>query len=103
MTGSLPRLVGMVHLLPLPGSPGFSGSTKRVIETAAEDAKVLADAGFPALMVENFGDAPFFAEDVPPETIAAMALAVSRVAESGASVGVVMRAACSGLSWPGVG
>ena len=88
MIGPLPRLVGMVHLLPLPGSPGFGGSAQAVIDTAAEDARVLADAGFPSLMVENFGDAPFFAGPVPPETIAAMALAVSHVAETGVTTGV---------------
>jgi uncharacterized protein len=88
VTGPLPRLVGMVHLLPLPGSPGFGGSTDEVLETAAEDARVLTDAGFPALMVENFGDAPFFAESVPAETTAAMAIAVSAVAETGATIGV---------------
>jgi membrane complex biogenesis BtpA family protein len=78
----------MVHLLPLPGSPGFSGSIDEVLETAVEDARVLTDAGFPALMVENFGDAPFFSESVPAETIAAMAIAVSGIAETGATIGV---------------
>jgi uncharacterized protein len=84
----LPRLVGMVHLLPLPGSPRFGGSIAEVLTTAAEDAGVLADAGFPSLMVENFGDVPFFAENVPPETVAAMTLAVDRVADFGVPVGV---------------
>jgi membrane complex biogenesis BtpA family protein len=84
----LPRLVGMVHLLPLPGSPQFGGSIDEVLSTAAEDARVLVDAGFPALMVENFGDVPFFAEHVPPETVAAMTLAVDRVARLGVPVGV---------------
>jgi uncharacterized protein len=84
----LPRLVGMVHLLPLPGSPRFGGSIAEVLTTAAEDAGVLVDAGFPALMVENFGDVPFFAENVPPETVAAMALAIDRVSEFGVPVGV---------------
>jgi uncharacterized protein len=88
VTGPLPRLVGMVHLLPLPGSPGFGGSVEAVLETAAEDARVLADAGFPSLMVENFGDTPFYAETVPPETTAAMALAVARVTETGVPIGV---------------
>ena len=88
MTGPLPRLVGMVHLLPLPGSPGFGGSIDEVVETAVEDARVLTDAGFPALIVENFSDAPFFAESVPAETTAAMAVAVSAVAETDATIGV---------------
>lgn len=88
MTPSLPRLVGMVHLLPLPGSPRFGGSIEEVVETAARDATLLTDAGFPALMVENFGDAPFYAESVPPETIAALTVGVSVVADIGVPVGV---------------
>lgn len=78
----------MVHLLPLPGSPGFGGSIDEVIETAAGDAHLLVDAGFPAVIVENFGDAPFYADNVPPETIASMALAVDAVKEAGVPVGV---------------
>lgn len=88
MTAPLPRLVGMVHLRPLPGSPRFGGSMGEVIETAVDDARVLLSAGFPALIVENFGDAPFFADDVPPETIAAMTRAVEAVGATGAPVGV---------------
>jgi membrane complex biogenesis BtpA family protein len=41
-------------------------------QRAAEDARVLAAAGYDAVVVENFGDAPFFAGRVPPVTIAAM-------------------------------
>lgn len=50
-----------------------------VLDVARADAAVLADSGFPALMVENFGDVPFFADSVPPETAAAMALATSAI------------------------
>lgn len=52
-----------------------------VLDVARADAAVLADAGFPALMMENFGDVPFFADSVPPETTAAMALAASAIAK----------------------
>ena len=44
-----------------------------------EDARALADGGCDALVVENFGDVPFFASEVPPETVAAMALAIEAV------------------------
>jgi len=85
----IPRLVGMVHLLPLPGSPGYGGSMQDIIETAIADGADLADAGFPALMVENFGDTPFFADSVPPETIAGITMAVDAVLKaSRLSVGV---------------
>ncbi len=85
----IPRLVGMVHLLPLPGAPRRTGTMSEVVETAIADATILVEAGFPALLVENFGDAPFHAGRVPPETVAAIAVATKAVVEStGAVVGV---------------
>ncbi|MGH8948965.1 MAG: BtpA/SgcQ family protein [Acidimicrobiia bacterium] len=75
----IPRLVGMVHLLPLPGSPGFKGSIDEVLEAAVADAETLAGAGFPALLIENFGDVPFHADRSDPETVAAMTLAARLV------------------------
>jgi len=76
----LPRLVGMVHLLPLPGSPGFGGDFEAVLGRAVTDATTLAAAGFGGIMIENFGDAPFFADRVPPVTVAAMTRAAVAVA-----------------------
>lgn len=75
----LPRLVGMIHLRALPGSPGFDGDLDSVIAAARADASTLAEAGFDGLMVENFGDAPFFADDVPKATIAAMTTTVNAI------------------------
>lgn len=89
MSSAIPHLVGMVHLLPLPGSPRYAGSMSGVLDTARADASALADAGFPALMVENFGDVPFFADPVHPETTAAMAVATSAIInETSLPVGV---------------
>lgn len=76
---SLPRLIGMVHLGPLPGSPGFTGDLDDVIAAAVADAEVLAEAGFDGVMVENFGDAPFFADDAPKVTIASITSAVNAI------------------------
>jgi len=78
--GDLPRLIGMVHLLPLPGSPDFSGNFDAVLAQAVGDAVTLAEAGFGGIMIENFGDAPFFADQVPPVTVAAMTRAAVAVA-----------------------
>jgi hypothetical protein len=72
----------MVHLGPLPGSPRFDGKLDPIVAAALLDGRRLADAGFDALLVENFGDAPFFAEDVPKATVAAMTRIVTAVAES---------------------
>ena len=78
----------MVHLLALPGSPSFGGSIDEVITTAVTDAEMLIEAGFPALMVENFADVPFYADQVPAETVAALAVAVHEVTGTGVPVGV---------------
>jgi len=72
---------GVVHLAALPGAPRFAGSFEAVLERAVSDARALVDGGVDALLVENFGDAPFFAGSVPPETVAAMARALGAVGE----------------------
>lgn len=80
MAKKLPRLIGMVHLLPLVGAPR-AVPMKDVIARALADARILRDAGFDAVMIENFGDAPFFPGRVPAETVAAMTAAIARVSD----------------------
>jgi membrane complex biogenesis BtpA family protein len=67
-------LLGVVHLRPLPGSPGYEDppGMESVIEAARDDARRLLEAGFDGYVIENFGDLPFFADKVPPITTAAM-------------------------------
>jgi membrane complex biogenesis BtpA family protein len=74
-----PLFIGVVHLLPTPGSPRSDGALGRVISRATEDARALAENGCDAILVENFGDAPYFPGTVPPETVAAIALCTSAV------------------------
>lgn len=79
----------MVHLDALPGSPAFKGEFDLVLERARIDAGVLAEAGFDAILVENFGDSPYFSDDVPPSTVAAMSRCVAEAsAACGLPVGV---------------
>lgn len=80
-SGTADRLtiIGMVHLLPLPGSPGWGGSMDAVIERACRDATTLGEGGVDGLIVENYGDKPFFADAVPAETVASMTAAASEV------------------------
>jgi membrane complex biogenesis BtpA family protein len=83
--------IGVIHLGPLPGSPGYHGGLEAVVERAAEEALALEEAGFHGLVVENYGDIPFLPDVVGPETVASMALAVRAVREaSGLPVGVNM-------------
>ncbi len=74
-------LIGMVHLGPLPGS-ARSVPFAETIDQAISDAIALGEAGFDAIMIENFGDAPFFADDVPKITIAAMTRVASAVGQA---------------------
>ncbi len=63
----------MVHLQPLPGAPHRHPNRLEDILLAAEqDARTLQDAGFQGILMENYGDAPFYASKVPVETVTAM-------------------------------
>ena len=65
------RVIGVVHLGPLPRSPGY-GDIEAVVERAVADARAYAAGGAHAFIVENYGDAPFFPGRLPPETVAAI-------------------------------
>ncbi|HZU95548.1 MAG TPA: BtpA/SgcQ family protein [Planctomycetota bacterium] len=75
-------LVGCVHLLPLPGSAGFTGDLDSVVQRATEEARLLEKAGFNALIVENTHDAPYLLGQVDPETTAALAVCARAVRET---------------------
>ena len=53
------RLVGVLHLPPLPGAINYTGQSVRdIARIAAEDARVLAVAGFTDVMVQDASDNP---------------------------------------------
>jgi hypothetical protein len=72
-------LIGMVHLLPLPGSPRWGGSMAEVISRALDDARALEAGGLDALLVENHGDAPFTPGRVEAATVAAMTAVIAEI------------------------
>jgi membrane complex biogenesis BtpA family protein len=73
-------LIGMVHLSPLPGSArSAGGDMEPILHQAIADARALAAGGASALMIENFFDAPFAKDHVPPHTVAALTRAVLAV------------------------
>ena len=95
------KIVGMVHLGALPGSPRDAGDFPQVLERAVADAKSLAEGGADAVMIENFFDAPFHKSSVPPVTVAAMTRAVLVVREAvrvPVGVNVLRNDACAALS-----
>lgn len=72
-------LIGVIHLLPLPGAPGYDGKLTRMIDSALTDADAYLAGGLDGLIVENFGDVPFLRGAVPPATVAAMTAVAARV------------------------
>ena len=79
-------VIGMIHLPALPGSPGAPGDGEvamdAAVERAVDDARKLEAGGVDGLMIENFGDAPFYPDDVPKHTVAATTRAATAVASA---------------------
>jgi membrane complex biogenesis BtpA family protein len=67
-------LVGVIHLPALPGSPKAELTLAAIVKRVEEEARLLEAHGFEACIVENFGDAPFFKDRVPPSTVAQMTI-----------------------------
>lgn len=68
-------LIGMVHVAALPGSPRASLGVSEIARQAVAEARVLADAGFDAVMIENMHDRPYIDRHGPH-----VAAAMTRVA-----------------------
>lgn len=85
------RLVGVLHLPPLPGAVNYAGvPVSAIAERAAEDAAALVAAGFTHVMVQDASDMPQ-AVRVDAPTVAALAVvgaAVTRAVD--VPVGVVV-------------
>jgi membrane complex biogenesis BtpA family protein len=66
-------IIGVVHLLPLPGSPKYADDIDAIIERAEREANILCNAGVDGLIVENYNDEPFSLAEPTSEQIALMA------------------------------
>ena len=71
--GERKPVIGVLHLLGLPGSPRYPGSMAPVYDQAMRELAVFMQFGIDAVIVENFHDVPFFPGRVPAETVAALA------------------------------
>lgn len=72
------RLIGVVHLAGLPGSP-LAVPLSECIGQAVADARTLEQGGVDAIIVENFHDAPFRPGSVDAHMVAAMTAATLAV------------------------
>lgn len=70
----LMRTIGLVQPAPLPGSYRHTGAPfKKILERALDEAKLLSDCGFDAIILQNMGDMPV-KQLSRPEAIAFMSL-----------------------------
>ena len=71
-------VIGMIHLPALPGSPGcqvqqgFGRVWAKLEATVMADAHALAEGGVDGIMIENFGDVPFFPGPNPAHVLTLM-------------------------------
>jgi uncharacterized protein len=70
-------LIACIHLLPLPGSPRYTGQLRQVYDTALAEVAIFQRYPIAGLIVENYRDMPFYPHQLPAETVAALA-AVTR-------------------------
>jgi membrane complex biogenesis BtpA family protein len=89
--GRRKAVIGVIHSLPLPGSPGYEGQPmSEIVDFAVAEAGRYRDGGVDGLIVENHGDIPFSKpEHLGPETAAGMAVMTDAVRRAcGLTVGV---------------
>ena len=72
-------LIGMVHVHALPGTPGSNAEPDVIVSQAVEEARILAEAGFDAVMIENMHDTPYMLRNVGPEIVACMTAVTTAV------------------------
>lgn len=74
LAGILPQrsLLGVVHLPALPGAPRYGGNLEAVRQSMRRDLLALKKGGAHAVIMENFGDAPFAAASAGPAAVACL-------------------------------
>ena len=79
--GRSKAIIGVVHLLPLPGSPRFDGeAVEAIYARGLDDARAYLANGCDGVIVENHGDVPFAKpDDIGPETAAHMSVVADRI------------------------
>lgn len=66
------KIVGMVHVRALPGTPRHTLGLAAIIAKAVEEAAVFVANGFDAIIIENMHDTPYLMRQVGPEILACM-------------------------------
>ena len=75
-------VIGVIHLLPLPGSYSYNGDLEEVLLRAEQEAMALTSGGVDGIIFENFFDAPFARGSVDVSTACAMTMCGKRIVDS---------------------
>jgi len=108
MFGPVKPIIGMVHLWPLPGSPGYDAGTgmTAILDHAQRDAEALIEGGVNGLIVENMWDLPYYVgQEVALEAVTAQAVVARKVADMvdvPVGVNVIHKPVGHGGSGPGL-
>ena len=63
------KIIGVVHLKALPGSPSYGNNLEQIYQNAKKDAEALKNGGVDSIIFENFGDTPFVKDSISKLTI----------------------------------
>ena len=74
-------IIGVVHLLPLIGSPQSTQPFREIRTRALSDAGTLIDNEIDGVIIENYGDTPFLPDSVEPHTVAAITSIANEIRE----------------------
>lgn len=75
-------IIGVIHLLPLPGSYSWGGDLDEVLMRVEQEALALTSGGVDGIIFENFFDAPFARDRVDVATACAMTVCGTRIRTS---------------------
>lgn len=90
------KIIAMIHVGALPGSPAQSEPLSKTVEQARKEALIFADGGVDGIMIENMHDRPYLKGRVGPEVTAAMTMLGREVKEvSGLPTGIQVLAAAN--------
>lgn len=75
-------IIAMIHVPALPGTPRSELSMAAIVEHCAGEAKIYADLGVDALLIENMHDVPYLRGKVGPEITAGMTAVAAAVKQA---------------------
>ncbi len=68
------KIIAMIHVDALPGTPQYGGSLKTVYKKAIKEALIYAECGVDSIMIENMHDIPYVKRNLGHEISTAMAI-----------------------------